>query len=164
MDASKEQKSGKPPRLSYVEMVQQVLPGDTNPHGTVFGGKVMQWIDIAGAVAAMRHVQGPVVTASFDRVDFHAPARVGHVMVLKAQVNFTGRTSIEVGVEVHAENPMTGQRVLTTDALVTYVAVNQAGHPVEAPSVTPETTEERRRYKEGEGRRKARLQERKNKG
>ncbi|HLG18344.1 MAG TPA: acyl-CoA thioesterase, partial [Bdellovibrionota bacterium] len=111
---------GKPPRISQVEMVQQVLPGDTNPHGTVFGGKVMQWIDIAGAVAAMRHIQGLCVTASFDRVDFLAPAKIGHIMVLKSQVNYTGRTSLEVGVEVQAENPMTGERVVTTQAFVTY--------------------------------------------
>ena len=147
---------GKPPRLSTVEMVQQVLPGDTNPHNSVFGGKVMQWIDIAGAVSAMRHVRGVVVTASFDRVDFHAPAHVGHIMVLHAQVNYTGRTSIEVGVEVHAENPLTGERVLTTDALVTYVAIDKQGRPVEIDPITPETAEEKRRYKDGEARRKAR--------
>lgn len=148
---------GNPPRLSVVEMVQQVLPGDTNPHGTVFGGKVMQWIDIAGAVSAMRHVHSAVVTASFDRVDFHAPATVGHVMVLRAQVNFTGRTSVEVGVEVHAENPLTGDRHLTTDALVTYVAVDKQGKPIEVPPLMPESAEEKRRFKEGEARRKTRL-------
>jgi acyl-CoA hydrolase len=140
-------------------MVQQVLPGDTNPHGTVFGGKVMQWIDIAGAVAAMRHVQGTVVTASFDQVDFLAPATLGNIMVLKAQVNYTGTTSLEVSVEVHAENPMTGERVLTTDALVTYVAVNQKGRPVPIRSLTPETQEEKRRFKEGKERREKRLAE-----
>jgi acyl-CoA hydrolase len=151
---------GKPPRLSVVEMVQQVLPGDTNPHGTVFGGKVMEWVDIAGAVAAMRHTQNPVVTVSFDRVDFRAPAQVGDIMVLRSQVNYTGKTSIEVGVEVHAESPLTGKRVLTLNALATYVAVNQKGQPVSVVSVLPETLEEKERYKDGEARRKARLRSR----
>lgn len=140
-------------------MVQQVLPGDTNPHGTVFGGKVMQWIDIAGAVAAMRHARNPVVTASFDRVDFHAPGRNGDVMVLKAHVNYSGRTSLEVSVEVHAENVLTGERVLTTDALVTYVAIDKNGKPVKVAPLIPETPEEQRRFREGEQRRKARLAE-----
>ncbi|MFH1263528.1 MAG: acyl-CoA thioesterase [Pseudomonadota bacterium] len=147
---------GKPPRLSHVEMIQQVLPGDTNPHGTVFGGKVMQWIDIAGAVSAMRHVKGPVVTASFDRVDFLAPGKLGHIMVLKGQVNYSGRTSLEVGVEVHAEDPMTGERVMTTKAVITYVAIDAKGRPVPVPRVLPETAEEKRRFHDGEVRRKAR--------
>lgn len=147
---------GAPPRQSVVEMTQQVLPGDTNAHGTVFGGKVMQWIDIAGAVCAMRHAREMVVTASFDRVDFHAPAKVGHVMVLKAQVNFTGKTSLEVGVQVLAENPLTGERLLTTEALITYVAIDTKGHPIPVQPLLAETEEEKRRFKEGEARRKAR--------
>src|SRR5262245_31191519 len=80
---------GKPPKESVVEMVQQVLPGYANSVGTVFGGKVMEWIDIAAAVCSMRHTQEQVVTASFDRVDFFAPAHVGEVMVLTAKINFT---------------------------------------------------------------------------
>jgi acyl-CoA hydrolase len=147
---------GKPPRLSQVEMIQQVLPGDTNAHGTVFGGKVLQWLDIAGAVAAMRHVGGPVVTASFDRVDFLAPGRLGEVMVLKGKVNHAGRTSVEVGVEVHAENPTTGERVLTTSALIVYVAIDKKGRPVPVPPLLPESAVEKNRFREAEGRRKAR--------
>lgn len=149
--------SGNPVRNSYVEMIQQVLPSDTNPHGTVFGGKVMQWIDIAGAVSAMRHAKGPVVTASFDAVDFHAPGKVGDIMILKAQVNFVGKTSLEVGVEVHAENPASGKRVLTTDALITYVAINPEGRPIKAPPLMPESKEEKRRFEEAKKRRENRL-------
>jgi acyl-CoA hydrolase len=149
---------GKSPKSSYVEMIQQVRPGDTNPLGTVFGGQVMAWIDVAGAVAAMRHVQGPVVTASFDRVDFHAPAKVGHVMVLKAQVNYTGRTSLEVGVTVHAENPMTGERHLTTEALITFVHLDANGKPTKVPPLTPETEEEEQRFNDGSTRRALRNQ------
>ena len=150
---TKDRRLGKGPRESYVEMIEQVLPGDTNSLGTVFGGKVMMWIDMAAAVSVMRHVRGAVVTASIDRVDFHAPAYVGHIMVLKSKVLYAGRTSVEVGVEVLAENPLTGQRHLTTDALLTFVAIDKKGKPVEVPQVYPETEEEKRKYAEGEQRR-----------
>lgn len=152
---------GKPVKESYVETVQQVMPGDTNVLGTVFGGKVMQWIDIAGAVSAMRHVRRPVVTASFDRVDFHAPARIGHFLILKAQVNYTGRTSMEVEVTVNAEDPMTGDRFLTTNALITFVAIDQNSKPVPVPAVIPETPEEKKRFEEGKARREERLKNKK---
>jgi len=150
-----------PSRVSFVEMTQQILPGDTNVHGTVFGGKVMQWIDIAGAVSAMRHAREMVVTASFDRVDFHAPAKLGYIMVLKSQVNYTGRTSLEIGVQVLAENPLTGERLLTTEALITFVAIDKKGKPTAVPPVLPETEEELRRFKEGEQRRAQRLKTKK---
>ena len=146
---SKPQAKGKPPHISYVEMVQQVLPGDTNPHGTVFGGKVMEWIDIAGAVSAMRHTQKPVVLASADRIDFIAPARLGEIMVLQACVGYTGKTSLEVDIDVWAENPLTSARVLTTDARMTYVAVNKKGRPVKVSPLLPETKEEKARFEEG---------------
>jgi acyl-CoA hydrolase len=148
---------GKPVKESYVETVQQVMPGDTNVLGTVFGGKVMQWIDIAGAVSAMRHVRRPVVTASFDRVDFHAPARIGHFLILKAQVNYTGRTSLEVEVTVNAEDPMTGDRFLTTNALITFVAIDQNSKPVPVPPVIPETEDEKKRFEDGKKRREERI-------
>ena len=148
--------NGKPPKSSYVEMVQQVLPGDTNPHATVFGGKVMQWIDTAGAVSAMRHTQNPVVTASFDRVDFVAPAYNGEIIILRAQVNYTGKTSIEVGVRVEAENPMTGERCLTTEALITYVAIDKHGKPIPVVPLLPQTHDEKARFQAGEERRKSR--------
>lgn len=152
---------GKPAKESYVETIEQVRPGHTNSLGTVFGGKVMEWIDITGAVSAMRHVRKPVVTASFDRVDFYAPARVGHLMVLRAQVNFTGKTSLEVGVTVHAENPLTGERHLTTQALLTFVAIDQDCKPVAVPPVIPETDEEKLRFEQAQKRRQTRLQHQK---
>ena len=151
---------GRSARQSQVEMIQQVLPGDTNPHGTVFGGKVMEWIDIAGAVTAMRHARASVVTASFDRVDFHAPARSGDVMNLSGRVNYTGRTSLEVWVEVLAENPRTGKKVLTTEALITYVAVDAMGSPKEVEPLVPRTADEVERFRAGEARRRRRLAER----
>ena len=146
----------KAPRESYVEMIQQVLPGDTNPLGTVFGGKVMMWIDTAGAVAAMRHVKGNVVTASIDKVDFHASGQVGDIMVLKSKVTYTGRTSLEVSVEVLAENPRTGKRQLTTDAFLTFVAIDANHKPIEVPELAPETEEEKRNFLLGKARREAR--------
>ena len=152
---------GKPVKESYVETVQQVMPGDTNVLGTVFGGKVMEWIDIAGAVSAMRHVRRPVVTASFDRVDFHAPARIGHFLILQARVNYTGRTSMEVEVTVNAEDPMTGDKFLTTNALITFVAIDQNCKPVQVPAIVPETEDEKKRFEDGKKRREDRLKSKK---
>lgn len=152
---------GKPVKESCVETVQQVMPGDTNVLGTVFGGKVMEWIDIAGAVSAMRHVRRPVVTASFDRVDFHAPARIGHFLILQARVNYTGRTSLEVEVTVNAEDPMTGDKFLTTNALITFVAIDQNCKPVIVPQIVPETEEEKKRFEDGKRRREERIKAKK---
>src|SRR5205814_5229718 len=90
---------------SRVEMTEIVLPGDTNALGTIFGGKVMQWIDIAASVAGLRHSGGPVVTASIDALHFLMPIHVGEIVVLQASVNYVGRTSMEVGVRVEAERP-----------------------------------------------------------
>src|SRR4051795_3585333 len=98
--AAPDRRRKRTPRASRVETVQLVLPGLTNAHGTIFGGMLMQWIDIAGAIAAARHAQGPVVTASMDRLHFLQPVRLGAVVVIQAQVNFSARTSIEVGVRV----------------------------------------------------------------
>src|SRR5579862_7791001 len=95
----------RPPSLSRCEMTELVLPGDANSLGTIFGGKVMQWVDIAAAVAAMRHAGMQVVTASIDALHFLTPIRVGEVVVLRAQVNEVFRSSMEVGVRVEAEDP-----------------------------------------------------------
>src|SRR5215475_7985251 len=102
--------SRKTPRSSRVDTAQLVLPGLTNVHGTIFGGILMQWIDIAAGIAAARHASGPVVTASMDRLHFLSPVRLGEVVILQAQVNFAARTSMEVGVRVFAENQRTAVR------------------------------------------------------
>jgi acyl-CoA hydrolase len=125
----------KSPRESRVEMVELVLPSDANPLDTVFGGKVMQWIDVAATIAAMRHCRHQVVTASMDALQFHAPVRVGELAVLEGRVNAAFRTSMECGVTVHSENPLTGERKLCTSALLTFVAVDASGRP--APVVPP---------------------------
>jgi acyl-CoA hydrolase len=148
------------PRASRVETVQLVLPGLTNVHGTVFGGILMQWIDIAAAIAATRHSGEPVVTASMDRLHFLRPVKLGGVVVVQAQVNFVARTSLEVGVRVFVEEPRTRARVQTTRAYLTMVAVNDQGQPVPVAPLAPETDEDRRRMGEGQRRREVRLAER----
>ena len=148
------------PGASRVETVQIVLPGLTNVHGTIFGGMLMQWIDIAAAVAAGRHAGGAVVTASMDRLHFMSPVHLGEVVTLQAQVNFAARTSMEVGVRVFAEGrPGTGRRQATR-AYLTFVAVDESGRPREVPALKIRTPEEKRRFAEASQRRTVRLRER----
>jgi acyl-CoA hydrolase len=152
--------AGKPPSASRVETTELVLPGDTNALGTIFGGKVMQWIDIAASVAGMRHSGGSVVTASIDGLTFLTPIHLGEVVVLQAQVNYVGTTSMEVGVRVEAESPRTGARRYTTKAYLTFVAIDAGGKPRAIPPLVLETDEERRRFADAEARRAARLRQR----
>jgi acyl-CoA hydrolase len=149
------------PRASRVETVQIVLPGLTNTHGTIFGGILMQWIDITAAVAAARHAGGPVVTASMDRLHFMTPVNLGEIVTLQAQVNFAANTSMEVGVRVLAETQPGGARRQATRAYLTFVAVDDAGRPRSVPPLRPETAEEKRRFEDATHRRAARLRERK---
>lgn len=116
-----------------------ILPPDTNHHKTVFGGKVLAYIDEIAAITSMKHASGEVVTASIDSVDFLSPAREGDVIELEGIVTSTGRTSMEVYVRVISRNLMTGEERLTTESFVTMVAVDAEGHPREIPSVFPET-------------------------
>ncbi|MDW8281045.1 MAG: acyl-CoA thioesterase [Myxococcales bacterium] len=145
------------PRQSRCEMTEVVLPGDANALGTIFGGKLMQWVDIAASVAAMRHCGRPVVTASIDALHFLEPVRVGEVVVIQAQVNESFRTSMEVGVRVEVEDPrQPGQRRYTTKAYLTFVALDEEGRPTPVPPVTPENEEDLRRQHEARARRQAR--------
>jgi len=143
---------------SAAEAVQVVLPNDTNPLGNVLGGRVMHWIDMIAAVVAVRHSKRPVVTASMERLEFHSPIRLGQVAILKAAMNYVGHTSMEVGVEVYAEDPATGQRHHTSSALLTYVALDGVGKPTPVPPLRTETPEEKRRYMEAEKRYRDRKQ------
>jgi acyl-CoA hydrolase len=145
---------------SQVEMIEIVFPNDANPLGNIFGGRVMQLIDIVGSISAMRHCRNAVVTASMDRLDFVSPAYVGQILILQASVNFVARTSMEVGVKVTAENPLTGERHHTGSAYLTYVAIDKSGHPVPVPAIVPETEEQKRRFVQGQARREIRLKER----
>ena len=149
--------AGKSPRESRVEMTELVLPGDTNALGTIFGGKVMQWIDIAASVAGMRHSGGNVVTASIDALQFLTPIHLGEIVRLQAQVNYVGKTSMEIGVRVDAENPRTAARRYTTKAYLTFVAIDAEGKPRAIPPLVLESDEERRRAADAEARRQARL-------
>src|SRR6516165_3771105 len=123
----------KSPRESEVTMTQMILPSDANPLNAAFGGKVMEWIDICGGIAAQRHCRQVVVTASMDDLHFHAPIRVGWVVTLRARVLAAFRSSMEVGVRVTAENPLVGQHHLTTTALLTFVALNSDGTRAAVP-------------------------------
>jgi acyl-CoA hydrolase len=142
-----------------VETAQAVLPGHTNNMGTLFGGVVMQWIDVAAAIAASRHAHGPVATASMDRLHFLRPVRVEEFVIVKAEVSFAAHTSMEVEVEVEAENPWTGERSQATHAFLTFVALDEAGRPRPVPRLITETVAEKRRFKQAASRRAARLRE-----
>jgi acyl-CoA hydrolase len=143
-----------------VEAAEIVLPGLTNVHGTIFGGALMQWIDITAGIAAARHASGAVVTASLDRMHFLSPVHMGEVVILQAQVNFAARTSMEVGVRVFAEDQRTGLRRQTTRAYLTFVAVDSELKPRPVPPLVVETAEERRRFADARRRRAVRLRER----
>ena len=150
----------RPVSESRVEMVELVLPNDGNIHGSILGGKVMHLMDMAAAIAAHRHCRRPVVTASMDRVDFRHPVRVGQLIILMASVNHVAQTSMEVGVKVFSEDLNTGDRLHTSSAYATFVALGPSGRPTPVPSLLLETEEDRRRFREGEARRAARLRER----
>lgn len=148
----------KPPRLSAVEMTEVVLPNDANPLGNMLGGRVLHLIDMAAAVAAIRHAGYPCVTASFDSVDFLTPIHVGEACILRARVTWAGRTSLEVYVDVQAENMLTGERRQTTTAFTTFVALDPStGKPAMVPPVLPETQDERSLYAGASARRAERL-------
>jgi len=147
----------KPVAASQVEMTEIVNPGDTNPLGTAFGGHVMALIDKAAAVASIRHCRRTAVTASVDRIDFIAPVRLGMILVLLASVNQAFRTSMEVGVKVFAEDPLTGERKHACTSYATFVAVDEQGRAVRVPPLLPQTDAERRRAREAEERRRIRL-------
>jgi acyl-CoA hydrolase len=143
----------KSPRESATTMIQIVLPNDANPLGNVLGGRVMHWIDMAGAVVAIRHSRRPVVTASMERLDFHSPIRIGQMVHLTGSLYYVGRTSMLVGVEVFSEDPVTGSKTHTSTALLTYVALDGKSRPIPVPRLNPESGEEKMRFKEAGKRR-----------
>lgn len=150
--------AGRPTSASRVEMTEIVFPTDANPLGNVMGGRVMHWVDICAAVAAGRHARTPVVTASVDQIDFLNPVPVGGVVVLLASVNYTGRTSMEVGVKVWQEDRATGARRHVVSAYLTFVSLDPVTRaPAMVPPVLPENDEDRRRFADGRRRRELRL-------
>ncbi len=149
---------GKPVRASRSEMAEVVLPAQTNALGKLLGGHVMHLVDIAAAMAACRHSNSWVVTASVDSIDFRNPVNLGELVILKSQVNRVFTTSMEIGVEVYSENMLTGERKHTTSAFVTFVAIDaQTRKPKPVRPLIVKTAEEKRRFLEAAGRRKARL-------
>ena len=143
----------RPAAASRVEMTEIVFPTDANPLGNVMGGRIMHWVDICAAVAAGRHARTPVVTASVDKIDFHNPVPVGGVVVLRAAVNFTGRTSMEIGVKVWQEDRTTGRRNHVVSAYLTFVSLDPVTRkPAQIPPVLPKTSEEKRRFGDGKRR------------
>jgi acyl-CoA hydrolase len=150
----------RPVRESQSEMTEIVLPNDANPLGSLLGGRLMHWIDLAGAMAAHRHARNYVVTASMDHVDFLTPVRVGDLVILQSSVNRAFHSSMEVGVKVLVENYIRDARSRVASALLTFVAVDRDGRHLPVPPVIPETEDEKRRYEEAGHRRELREQER----
>ena len=146
-----------PPAETSCEMTWIVMPSQANALGTVFGGQIMAWIDVCAAVSAQRFARRAVVTASMDNLLFRAPIRQGQVVVLRSQVNWAGQTSMEVGVRVECEDPLTGDRTHTSTAYLTFVALDANGRKIAVPKLAPQTPEDHRRYADGEQRRADRL-------
>lgn len=152
-----EQTKGRAPSESTVEMTNLVLPNDTNQLGNLLGGRLMHWIDIAAALAAMRHSGKVCVTASVDVINFFEPIKLGHVVRVLASVNRAFSSSMEIGVKVFREDPLHGVQVHTSSAYLTFVAIDQYGKPLQVPSIFPSTSEDARRFEEAGLRREQRL-------
>ena len=149
---------GKPVRESASEYSELALPNDANGLGNVLGGKVMHLVDVAAALAAIRHARCPVVTASVDHMNFLHPVKIGQLVLLRSSVNRAFRTSMEVGVKIFVENLTTGERRHTSSAYLTFVALDAHGNRVAVPQVIPESAEEKRRYEDAGKRRAYRLE------
>ncbi len=153
---------GKKVSESIVTTAQLMNPENANPAGNVHGGDIMKLIDTAGGVAASRHARAHTVTASIDRIDFHHPVFIGDFLILKASVNFVGKTSMEVGVRVEAENIITGEKRHTGSAYLTFVALDANKRPMPLPPLMLETDVDKHRNAEAAERRLMRLAEKKN--
>ena len=152
---------GKPVSSSYSEYTELALPNDANSLGNLLGGKVMHLVDLAGAMAAMRHSRRAVVTASVDQMSFLHPVKIGQWVRLKSAVNRVFRTSMEVGVKVWVEDLVKGEILHTSSAYLTFVALDGQGHPVIVEQAIPETDVEKKRYEAAGKRREYRLSIRK---
>ncbi|HVP23686.1 MAG TPA: acyl-CoA thioesterase [Conexivisphaerales archaeon] len=140
-------------------LVRLMMPTDANPSGNVFGGTILRLMDEVSGIVAVRHARSNAVTASVDRMDFWAPVYVGNLLVLKAAVNYVGRTSMEVGVRIEAEDLKTGKRTHTGSCYLTYVALGPDRRPAAVPPVIPETQAQKRRYLEARERRRRRMRD-----
>ena len=138
------------PADTEINMTELVLPNDTNLLGNLLGGRLLHWIDIAGALAATRHARNTVATVSIESVDFKCPVHKGEMVMLNARVIWTGRTSVKVRVQVKTENMYTGEVVSTNNALLTFVALDTDGKPCPVPKIQPETEEDKQYYDEAQ--------------
>ena len=136
----------KKPADSAAESRYLLMPHQANPYGTAFGGVIIAWIDMIASMAAQRHCGKEVVTANIDSLSFKEPIRVGDHVVLKASVNYVGRTSMEVGVRVIREDPYSSEQVIATTAHLTFVALDKDKKPCQVPAILPETKDQKRRY------------------
>ena len=134
---------------THVIMHELILPNDTNLLGNVLGGRVMHLMDMCAAMSAYKHARSAVVTASVDRLDFLAPVKMGEIMILKSSVNYTGTSSMEVGVRIESENPKTGDIYHTSSAYLTFVSLNKIGKPQRVDDINPDDETEIRRFNEG---------------
>ncbi len=147
----------KTPKESFVSMTELVLPNDTNTLNNLMGGKLMHWMDVVSAIAGQKHCNSIVVTASVDNISFRSPIQLGNVVTLRARVTRAFTSSVEIRIDVEAENIPEGKRFDSNSAYFTFVAVDKNGHPVEVPEVVPETAEERELYNGALRRRQLRL-------
>jgi uncharacterized protein (TIGR00369 family) len=151
----------KPIHSSHISIAQLMQPEHANNLGNVHGGWIMKLVDEAGALACMRHAQRRVVTVAIDSMTFHHPIKTSDLVILNAEVTYTGKTSIEAEVQVIAENPITGQRWHTNTAYLVYVALDDEGKPVKVPPVFAETADEEEKLEAGRQRQARRLEQRK---
>lgn len=161
INAGNRESRAKSPMESLVEMTELVLPNDTNLLGNLLGGRLMHWIDIAGAMAASRHSNKTVATVGLDSLDFRNPIRMGELVILRAKLTWVGTTSMEVTVRVYAENIKSGVVTMTNKAYITFVALDEDGKPSPVPHLIPETDDELKEYSQAEARRNERLSRRK---
>jgi acyl-CoA hydrolase len=149
-------REGRHVSVSQLTTVRLMMPTDGNVLGNVFGGAIMRYMDEAAGIVAFHHARKNVVTASIDRMDFYAPVYIGNLLILKAAVNYVGKTSMEVGVRIEAEDPLTGTTAHTGSCYLTFVALDGDGKPSRVEPVIPVTADEKRRFREALARRKMR--------
>ncbi|OGO15745.1 MAG: hypothetical protein A2Z14_01455 [Chloroflexi bacterium RBG_16_48_8] len=160
MTSGREVPAPKTVQESQITLSQLLERQHANLRGDVHGGWIMKLVDQAGALAAMRHAQCRVVTVAIDQMTFHEPIRVGDLVTLNASLTYVGRTSMEVRVEVIAEDPIIGTKTHTNTAYLVYVALDEEGHPKPVPRLVAETELEQRRMEEGKRRQKYRMEQR----
>ena len=150
----------KSPSESQAEVIVRMFPSDANPAGNVFGGEILKHIDMVAGIVAQRHAQSNAVTVSMDSVNFIKPVFVGNVLKLNARIKYVHSSSMEIEINVEAEDIVTGIRTLTGTAFVTFVALDKNGKPTQAPKLALKTDEDRRKFEEGKLRMEKRLQKR----